>query len=389
MSGWEPGPILPAKVTLCRDDLPSPFTVVCIPPEDQSPVWAKFFVNGNFFRNERVLPYVMTGDTFNAGAAAWIPDLDVYHVKCRLSTGDVVSSTITFSCSDDDTITVPPTTTSTTTLPPTTTTATTSTTLPPTTTTATTSTTLPPTTTTATTSTTLPPTTTLPATTTTTTTLPPATTTSISTTTTTTATTLPPATTMATTLPPTTTAIVPPTDYCIYIPALTYNKTRDEDERRDWEEAEDSMQYKFDDDRTRTDPAGRATLRYSFTPLYTARYALTLDMFTSDKLDHNDVWLQIVSVPFTLVSKTGTIMDGKQNFNKAYHNKNGRGKIVFTSDFDPHVFTVQLQAGETYEVQVGGRSTKVALYGVILFPCEAFGCQLVREWYRSANTCSA
>ncbi|CAN8073119.1 unnamed protein product [Agarophyton chilense] len=356
ISGWEVGPELPLEIALCPEDLPSPFTVVCIPPNDQQTSFAVFSVNGVRVRTERRLPYVLTGDTFRSGAVAWTPSSKIVQIECTLSTGETVFSTITFSCDE------PANGITATTLPPTTTAST----IPPT----THATTVPPTTTTVTTSTPTP---------TEFSTAPPSTT--ISTTTVTTTSTTVPTTPLAPENP------VEDPEYCIYIPAKSY-----ESKTGAWEEAEDSdsMWYKKGDESPKTDRAGLATMRYSFTPLATARYALTLDMYTSHRTEHNDVWVEISGVPFMLVSKEGTTVLGKNGLNKAYHNKDGRGRVVFTTDFDPHVFSTEslLQAGETYVLKIGGRSSKVAVFGAILFPCGSYSCAPTQEWYRSANICS-
>ncbi|CAN8069940.1 unnamed protein product [Agarophyton chilense] len=308
ISGWSAGPVLPPKITLCANDLPSPFTVVCIPDEGMSASSAKFYLNGVVVRAERQLPYVITGDMSSKGAFPWNNPPTVSEITCVLSGGQTVTSTILFSCDDD-------TETPTTDAPP-------------------------------------------------------------------------------TTMPPTTMPAAPPaaaaprssgTSACVYIPATGY-----ESKTGAWMEGGGGMEYKFSDSTTKVDRAGLATMTYSFVAPLTARYGVTVDMLTSHGTEHNDIWLEVDGVPFTLVKK-GSSQDGKSGMNKAYHNNNGRSKLVYTVDFNAHVFSTKpaLEAGASYVVNIGGRSTKIRVYAIILFPCDAFGCAPGNQWNSAVNTCSA
>lgn len=155
-----------------------------------------------------------------------------------------------------------------------------------------------------------------------------------------------------------------------------------------WELVSNGMAYKRNNPSTGIDKPGVATLRYAFTPTESKRYTLTVDMTTDHGTEHNDVWVEIANVPFTLVQGSKT-RPGAAGMNKAYHNKNGRSKTVYTVDFDGHVFSTRdaLEAGKRYEVKVGGRSTKVVLHGVILFPCSDFSCAHGGKWNAALNSC--
>ncbi|KAI0559704.1 hypothetical protein FGB62_139g26 [Gracilaria domingensis] len=313
IAGWPAGPVLPADITLCQDDLPSPFTVVCFPPEGVSVSYARFYLNREMVRTERVAPYVITGDVSGSGAFPWNNPPAVSEITCRLSGGQNVTSTISFSCGGSAPSMAPPATM-------------------------------------------------------------PATTTMAQTT---------------TAAPPTTPAVVMPRaatgSGCVYMPATGYDSKTGA-----WIEGGGGMQYKFDDPSRKTDKPDAAVMTYSFVAPITGRFAITVDMLTSHGTEHNDIWIEIEGVPFRLVKKNSS-QDGKSGMNKAYHNRNGRSKIVYTVDFDAHVFSTKgdLQAGETYTVKIGGRSTKVRVYAIILFPCEAFSCAPGNEWNGAMNSCSA
>lgn len=146
----------------------------------------------------------------------------------------------------------------------------------------------------------------------------------------------------------------------------------------------------------RTEP-----LQFFFTPLQTSQHAIAFDMTTGDGHDHNDIWLRVrhlSSVPpslvdFQLIRKNVTLDTAKANpradrYRKGYHNANGRKALLYSVNGAPHSMSTApaLVAGEDYVLEVVGRSSKVILHRVTLFPCEGLGCQR-KQWGSRQRRC--
>lgn len=77
---------------------------------------------------------------------------------------------------------------------------------------------------------------------------------------------------------------------------------------------------------------------------------------------------------------------------KAYHNDaNARRKLAFTVDFNAHTFSTAqvLQPGIEYTLVISGRSSKVQLFGAILFPCNGDQCKVgTSHWQQYIGICN-
>lgn len=153
-----------------------------------------------------------------------------------------------------------------------------------------------------------------------------------------------------------------------------------------WVPLVDGLVFKPYDDSRKISQAGVAPLVFNFVPAETSRYAIVLDMTTNGGSDHNDVWMSFTPGGFQIM-KEG-VSKRQDGWIKGYHNKNGRAAIVSTVDRNAHSISTGdvLTAGAEYEFTVSGRSSKVVLHQVLLFPCEGLGCHR-SGWRGMQNSC--
>lgn len=101
LASWPKGPFIKGQATLCKNQLPSPFTIVCLP--DKATESVLFSVDGRTIRTENQAPYTLTGNT--GSAVAWNPS-SVTTVFCKSNNGESVTVKITFSCGGNSASTV-------------------------------------------------------------------------------------------------------------------------------------------------------------------------------------------------------------------------------------------------------------------------------------------
>lgn len=322
------GEALPAEVTLCPDDLfGGVFTIECVPDEPTASV--TFMVDGTATQTEMVVPYVLTGD--NGGfATPWDYPMKAT-VTCMASNGEKAESMITYDCGGDMSPMPEPEVPAPEPTPP----APTKTPMPeemepkqepkqeP----------------------------------------------------------APPAAEPAPPAPqPAPAGDGSPT--CVKIPATSYVSKSGE-----WVKMDGGMSYKMGDSSTGTDSPGTATLEYKFKAPKSGRYVISLDMKTMNGVDYNDVWVEFPAGGVSL-EKPGS-KDSSADWVKAYHNDNGRSVAAFSIDFDPHVISTKasLNAGQEYTINIGGRSTQVTLYAIVMFDCSGEGCMASEYYNMGINKC--
>lgn len=174
--------------------------------------------------------------------------------------------------------------------------------------------------------------------------------------------------------------------YCIYKPGTSHsNKPLP----KGWVAKGTAVTYRPTSDYGGTVPSSTAILSYKFTPTYTSTYAVTLDMGTKHPTEHNDVFVRCQG-GFTAMKSNGKKFPAP-GFVKAYHNKNGRATQAFTKDKDAHALstTVVYKKGVTYTCDIGARSTKTTIYGLVLFPCNGMECQTgSKVWKTGITNCT-
>lgn len=170
---------------------------------------------------------------------------------------------------------------------------------------------------------------------------------------------------------------------CVRIAATDYNMTS-----TGWVKKGHGMAFKPNDSSRGIDQPGKYSLSFSFVASDTAHHAFTLDMKTSGSVDHNDVWVEFPDGGFTLLRKGSS--KNVSGWIKAYHNKNGRETSAYSVDFVPHYFSTRkiLKAERKYWVNVSGRSTMVALFQIIMFPCLSEKCFTGSYYKRGVENCS-
>ena len=177
-------------------------------------------------------------------------------------------------------------------------------------------------------------------------------------------------------------------DGCVVIDA------RNTDVSNEWVKMATGVAFKPHVDGVYVAKAGKYPLYYKFTAPLSEQYAVVITMTTSHSTEHNDIWAKFPDYGFQFM-KGGVIHPDKQkgkNWIKVYHNKNGWSSISSTIDFDAHSIATQtqLEAGKTYEFWIAGRSSKVEVHKIVLFPCVGYECQRASsKWNRHLKKCLA
>lgn len=171
---------------------------------------------------------------------------------------------------------------------------------------------------------------------------------------------------------------------CVTIPATEYDYKSGA-----WEQHGSAMAYKYDDSSRSIDRSGSSKLLFRFKAPETSRYAFTIDWKTAGKADHNDVWVDFPIGGWQLKRRDST--KRVRGWIKAYQNANGRAVAAYSVDFRPHAISTGkiLKKGQTYVVKLGGRSTKVKVFNIIMFPCEGDKCNISGYWNNGVRKCSA
>lgn len=157
----------------------------------------------------------------------------------------------------------------------------------------------------------------------------------------------------------------------------------------DWtiDEGRSSLTFRRGDTQTYTTSAGLQPLLYTIKPPMTSQYAIVLDMTTSGKSDHNDVWVHFTPGGLQGMLRRVPIMF--TGWTKGYHNRNGRAALLFTVDFTPNDISTRkiLKKGSLYTFGIAGRSSMVTLHHIVMFPCKGDKCQRSWHWKKSLSTC--
>lgn len=133
--------------------------------------------------------------------------------------------------------------------------------------------------------------------------------------------------------------------------------------------------------------SGEAPLYYKFTPKITSQYSFILDMTTRGRADYNDVYMRVN--PGGLQLRRGDSVGNRLGWIKGYHAFFSRGvKVSSQIDHVPHSVStgIILQKDVEYEVGISGRSNRVTLHNIVMFPCEGIECQR-KYWKKKQEEC--
>lgn len=135
--------------------------------------------------------------------------------------------------------------------------------------------------------------------------------------------------------------------------------------------------------------AGLFPFELPFKAPKTSRYAVVLDTTTRAGSEHNDVWMNIPDVGFRL-QKNGSKPISRANWTKGYQNSKSRKALISSVDFNPHSISTGgvLSKDENYVFEISGRSSRVIVHRVIMFPCAENECFRGRKWKKSLEFCA-
>lgn len=158
-----------------------------------------------------------------------------------------------------------------------------------------------------------------------------------------------------------------------------------------WEKRNNgAAEFRPNDDSRKLTKRGVASLCFTFKAPQKSRLAVVLDMKTGGRTEHNDVFLRMTS-GFRLVQKgEEDIFTEPDVWVKGYHNFNTRAAFVKSIDKNGRAINSGkvFNKGDMVEICVSGRSSKVTLYNVLLFPCGgANGCYRRAEWRMEQEKC--
>lgn len=158
-----------------------------------------------------------------------------------------------------------------------------------------------------------------------------------------------------------------------------------------WTETVDGLEFRAGNRSGEITEKGVSPLMYSFVPPVSSRYAFVLDMTTRQKTEHNDVWARWLDGGFSLM-RHGVVFE-KIEFGliKVFHNAKGRAAISSSVDGEAHsISTANVLLKERMQTfYLGGRSTRVIVHRIILFPCEGRSCERRNpEWKKRLRECN-
>lgn len=151
-----------------------------------------------------------------------------------------------------------------------------------------------------------------------------------------------------------------------------------------WTVEKDGITFLKGDNRQSIVRAGQNPVSYMFTAPVTSEYAFILDMTTRGGTEHNDVWAKFEDGGFNLL-RSGKFRVGI-SWIKVYHSKNGRAIESKSVDFTPHTISTRrvLQKGKKYKIELSGRSSKLTVHRIIMFPCKGTGtCRASSKEYQA------
>lgn len=169
---------------------------------------------------------------------------------------------------------------------------------------------------------------------------------------------------------------------CVTIPAQSYVNKKP----NNWKVNSTALVYRpYIKDPKNVSPKGSDPLVYKFQVLRSGKYAITMDSESAAVTNFNDVWIGFSEQQTLRKVVNGTtlpLITGFNNATRAYQNSAGRTKAAFSISHNYHSIETAfpLMPGLNYTITVQGRSPRMKLFGLILFPCEGDDC-----WHGSSH----
>lgn len=137
-----------------------------------------------------------------------------------------------------------------------------------------------------------------------------------------------------------------------------------------WRNTGNGIMYKpWDWNAHGIDGQGSSTLTYKFTVEQSGKYLITMQTKSAHQTEFNDVWVQMPGHSLYLTKGYGGW--NQSGWLKGYQNRGGFAKELWSKDHDPQAITVgHLNAGQTYSIQISGRSSQFHVERIILVKCE-------------------
>lgn len=151
--------------------------------------------------------------------------------------------------------------------------------------------------------------------------------------------------------------------------------------------ANEGLTFRKGDAREFITKEGKSSLYYNVRATVSSRFAIVVDMTTRANSEHNDIWVNFQPGGLQVMLKQKAV--SKDRWIKGYHGENGRAAVTLNVDFTPHAISTGkiLTRGDTYRLGIGGRSSKVTVHRIVLFPCEGVGCQRSSTWTATLTRC--
>lgn len=174
-----------------------------------------------------------------------------------------------------------------------------------------------------------------------------------------------------------------PNKLCVKIAALSYLS-----KSNGWIRRDNGLEYKPYKMSKSIDAMGSEPVEYTFVAPVSSHYGLSVDMTTSGVVDYNDIWIRFPYGDFTL--RKGQRVKSAFGWIKGFHNRRGRLTKALSTDHDGHTISTRkmLEAGGRYRVLIGGRSSKVTVHHIIMFPCGGLNCAEGYFWKRRIRECT-
>lgn len=153
-----------------------------------------------------------------------------------------------------------------------------------------------------------------------------------------------------------------------------------------WEKVENGVAFRPNNFETSLSEPGSAALSYKFTVRFKSKYAVVVDMTTFGDQNYNDIWMQLAPGDLQITSFART--ENAMGWIKVFHKEDGRSTVTKAKS----TFVGSLSSSDSlvpereYTISISGRSNRVIVHEIVLFPCSEGTCYQ-SEWIQTQKIC--